>query len=159
MKDEKYYDRLYNKAKKIIGDKTPLKKDCGLICSHACCKGDENTGMLLFPHEKTSLKVTEKEGLRLAVCDGKCEREKRPLSCMIFPFFPYINSEGRITVIPDIRGYSVCPLVREFENVRFDRAFLRRVKEVGRLLKEDEECKAFLLNTSRGIDEILNFLG
>lgn len=159
MNNEKYYDRLYKKARRIIGNRTPLKKDCGLICGGACCKGDEKTGMLLFPNEKTNLRVTEKDGVCLSVCDGKCERGDRPLSCMIFPFFPYLTQEGRVRVIPDIRGYNVCPLVREYENVRFDRAFLRRVRQVGRLLKEDEECRAFLFDTSREIDAILNILG
>ncbi len=156
---DKKYDRLYKRAKGIIGDRTPLKKDCGLVCGNACCKGDKNTGMLLFPHEKTSLDVTEKEDVRLAVCSGKCNREERPLSCMIFPFFPYLTQEGRVKVIPDIRGYNICPLVRNFEQTRFDRAFLRRVKEAGRLLIEDEECKEFLYETSREIDSFLNILG
>lgn len=159
MQNEKYHDRLYKKARKIIGNKTPLRKDCGLLCGNVCCKGDEKTGMLLFPNERTSLKVTEKDGVRLAVCDGKCERQERPLSCMIFPFFPYLTEDGRVRVIPDIRGYNVCPLVSERENVRFDRIFLRRVKQVGRLLREDGECRAFLLDTSREIDSILNILG
>ena len=153
------YDRLYKKAKRIIGDKTPLKKDCGQLCVGACCKGDENTGMLLFPFESTVLTVTEKDGIRLAVCNGRCERSERPLSCMIFPFFPYATAEGRIKVIPDIRGYNICPLVRNFEQTRFDRAFLRRVKVVGRLLMTDDDCRAFLYETSREIDSILNIMG
>lgn len=146
------YNRLYKKAKNIIGDKTPLYKDCGLICGGACCKGDEGTGMLLFPFEETSLKVTEKDGVRLAVCDGSCNRGERPLSCMIFPFFPYVTEEGRIRVIPDIRGYSVCPLVGNTDKIRLDRGFLMRVKKVGRLLSEDEDCYRFLYETSREID-------
>ena len=153
------YERLYRKAKGIIGDKTPLKKDCGIICGGACCKGDGNTGMLLFPFEETSLSVTQNNGVRLAVCNGSCERDKRPLSCMIFPFFPYLAEDGRIRAVPDIRGYNICPLVREFSSVRFDRAFLRRVKDVGRLLAADEECRAFLYETSREIDAILNIMG
>ena len=108
------YNRLYKKAKNIIGEKTPLYKDCGKLCGGACCKGDEATGMLLFPFEETALKVTEREGVRLAVCDGSCNRNDRPLSCMIFPFFPYITPEGRVKVIPDIRGGEICPIVRNF---------------------------------------------
>lgn len=153
MKDK--YERLYKKAKRIIGDKTPLKKDCGLLCGKACCKGDSETGMLLFPFEKTSLPVTEKDGLRLCVCNGSCSREERPLSCMIFPFFPYLTAEGRIRVIPDIRGSSLCPIVRNFARTKLDRRFLRRVKEVGRLLKEDNECRAFLEGISRETDVYL----
>ncbi len=156
---EQKYDRLYKRAKKIIGDKTPLKNDCGEICGGACCKGDENTGMILFPFEKSNLTVTEKDGIRLAVCEGTCNRCERPLSCMIFPFFPYLTQGGRVKVVPDIRGYNICPLVREFSSVRFDRAFLRRVKEVGRLLIADEECREFLYETSREIDSILDIMG
>jgi len=45
-----------DKAKSIIGELTPLKgHDCGQLCSAACCKGDEQTGMLLFPGESTAL--------------------------------------------------------------------------------------------------------
>ena len=150
--------RLYKKAERILGDKTPLKKDCGLICQGACCKGDRETGMLLFPEEETTLDVIEKDGVRLAVCDGKCKREERPLSCMIFPFFPYITAEGRVKVIPDIRGYSVCPLVRNFSDVKFDRSFLRRIRDVGRLLMTDDDCKAFLLDISDEMDKIIDLM-
>lgn len=151
-------DRLYKRAKKIIGDKTPLKKDCGLVCGGACCKGDGGTGMLLFPGESTDLAVTEKDGVRLAVCEGRCDRRERPLSCMIFPLFPYLTKEGKIRVIPDIRGYAVCPLIRNYADTRFDRGFLIRVKKVGRLLKENEECRVFLYETSREIDMLTELM-
>ena len=146
------YERLYKRAKAIMEDKTPLKKDCGLLCGAACCKGDSETGMLLFPFEETSLSVVEKDGVRLCVCDGSCDRRERPLSCVIFPFFPYITPEGRVKVIPDIRGAEICPIVRNFSEVRLDRRFLRRVKKVGRLLSEDTECRAFLEEISREMD-------
>ncbi len=152
------YQRLYKKAKNIMEDKTPLKKDCGLLCGKACCKGDSETGMLLFPFEETSLPVTEKNGVRLCVCDGRCDRKERPLSCMIFPFFPYITLEGGIKVIPDIRGGGICPIVRNFTETKIDRRFLRRVKEVGRLLSKDEECRAFLDGISREMDLYIGIL-
>ncbi|MBQ6601655.1 MAG: hypothetical protein IIX36_08420 [Clostridia bacterium] len=152
------YQRLYKKAKNIMQDKTPLKKDCGLLCGKACCKGDAETGMLLFPFEETSLPVTEKNGVRLCVCDGSCNRRERPLSCMIFPFFPYITRDGRIKVIPDIRGSGICPIVRNFTETKIDRRFLRRVKKVGRLLSEDDECRAFLEEISRETDVYLELL-
>lgn len=155
---EKYYSELYKKANEIIGDKTPLKKDCGAVCEGACCKGDDNTGMLLFPFEKSTLAVKEKDAVRLAVCEGNCKRSERPLSCRIFPFFPYVSAEGKIKVIPDIRGVNVCPLVRNFSDVRFDRGFLWKVKKVGRLLYADEVCREFLIETSREIDSILSIM-
>ena len=71
---------------------------------------------------------------------------------MIFPFFPYLTEEGRVRVVPDIRGCGVCPLVENTDKVRLDRGFLMRVKKVGRLLSEDEECYRFLYETSREID-------
>ena len=153
------YDRLYKKAKKIMEDKTPLKKDCGLLCDKACCKGDTRTGMLLFPGENTTLEVVEENGVRLCVCGGSCNRNARPLSCMIFPVFPYITRTGRIKIVPDLRGSEICPIVREFDSAKFDRRFLRRVKEVGRLLSEDEQCRAFLDQVSRELDLRIALVG
>ena len=156
MKDK--YEKLYAEVNRIIGDKTPLKKDCGQVCGGACCKGDDETGMLLFPYEDSVLNVKEKDGVRLAVCSGRCERSERPLSCRIFPFFPYVTAEGKIKVIPDVRGVNVCPLVSNFKDVKFDKGFLWRVKKVGRLLYADEECRKFLVDTSREIDALLSFI-
>ena len=152
------YQRLYKNAKAVMEDKTPLKKDCGLLCDKACCKGDKDTGMLLFPFEETKLSVTEKDSVRLCVCDGSCDRQERPLSCMIFPFFPYITHEGRLKVIPDIRGGGICPIVRNFTETKVDRRFLRRVKKVGRLLVKDEECRLFIEGISREMDVYFSLL-
>ncbi len=156
MKDK--YKKLYGEANRIIGNKTPLKKDCGQVCGGACCKGDTDTGMLLFPFEESELDITEKDGVRLAVCQGRCNRNERPLSCRIFPFFPYVTFDGKIKVIPDIRGINVCPLVAHFNEVKFDRGFLYRVKKVGRLLYTDKECRKFLEDTSREIDLLLSLM-
>lgn len=156
MKDK--YQKLYAETNRIIGNRTPLKKDCGLICGRKCCKGDSDTGMLLFPFEESSLAIKEKDGVRLCVCQGKCNRYERPLSCRIFPFFPYVTPEGKIKVIPDIRGVNVCPLVSGFSEIDFDRGFLYRVKKVGRLLYADEECRRFLEDTSREIDILISIM-
>lgn len=150
---------IITRAKNLLCDLTPLSADCGLLCGKACCKGDENTGMLLFPGEKTVFQVKEKDGVRLCVCDGKCSREERPLSCMIFPFFPYINKDGKIRAVPDLRGMNVCPMISHREKIRFNKVFLRRVARVGRLLKRDPECREFLWETSREIDKIGLFVG
>lgn len=77
---------------------------------------------------------------------------------MIFPFFPYITRDGRIKVIPDIRGSGICPIVRNFTETKIDRRFLRRVKKVGRLLSEDDECRTFLEEISRETDVYLELL-
>ena len=90
------YQKMYEKIYKTLGELTPLKADCGLLCDGACCKGDEKTGMRLFPHEESSLRtILTEDGVRLAVCDGTCDRSKRPLACRIFPFFPQLMKRGR----------------------------------------------------------------
>ena len=74
------YEKMYDKIFQTLGDLTPLKGDCGKLCDCACCKGDENTGMLLFPFEETNLEIRKNEaGERLAVCNGRCDRKTRPL--------------------------------------------------------------------------------
>ena len=47
------YGRLYN----LFDTITPVRADCGVLCERACCGGDDETGMLLFPFEKTDLDV------------------------------------------------------------------------------------------------------
>lgn len=77
---------------------------------------------------------------------------------MIFPFFPYITPDGRLKVIPDIRGGGICPIVRNFTETKVDRRFLRRVKKVGRLLVKDEECRLFIEGISREMDVYFSLL-
>lgn len=151
--NQEYYNRLYAKAKKAIGDHTPLKADCGQLCGGACCKGDENTGMLLFPFEETDLEIKTSGEKRLAVCQGSCRREARPLSCMIFPFFPCIDETGKITVRPDLRGMPVCPMLGHADEIVFDTVFLRRVARVGRILYGDKACRQMLEEITGEIED------
>ncbi len=146
------------KAKNIIRDYTPLYADCGLLCDKNCCKGDKNTGMLLFPGEDTALETTVKDGVSLCVCDGNCIRAERPLSCMIFPFFPYMTTDGKIEAVTDTRGINICPMIAHEDKIRFSKIFLRRVKRVGRILSKDSECRKFLWETSREIDKLNLFV-
>ncbi len=135
------YEGLY----RLFDDVTPLKgKDCGRLCGAACCRGDEKTGMLLFPGETTSLDVVGSAGRRLAVCRGFCDRGERPLSCRIFPLFPAVLPDGGIEVLPDARGFSVCPLVRRYQDVRFSAKFVGRVRLCGQILSRDPACADFL---------------
>lgn len=149
---------MYKRIFKIIGDLTPLKSDCGVICGGACCKGDKNTGMRLFPHEESLLDVTEKENVRLAVCKGKCDRNHRPLACRIFPFFPTIDEKGRVFVELDYRATRLCPMVEHYEEIIFDRKFLKAVRKVGKILVKDHECKEFLYDSTKEIDTFYEFL-
>lgn len=137
------YNEIYRKVYGLLENYTPLPADCGMLCGKNCCKGDNETGMLLFPHEQTALPTVEKNGRRLAVCEGSCRREERPLSCRIFPFFPAVGKNG-IEVVPDERGRNVCPMISHADEIIFDENFLSRVREVGELLSEDAETLAFL---------------
>ena len=136
--------RIYQKAFRLLRDATPLRTDCGVLCGRRCCKGDDETGMLLFPGEPTALRVIETEGRRLAVCGGVCDRNERPLSCRIFPFFPFVKADGGVDVRIDPRGKAVCPLVRQAHDVRFSHRFLHRARRVGQQLCRDGECRACL---------------
>lgn len=153
MEDRKteQYQALYQKANQIIGDLTPLKVDCGQLCDGACCRGDEQTGMLLFPYEESEFTVLETEQGRLAVCNGSCNREKRPLACRIFPFFPVVGKGGSVKAVIDPRAYSVCPIAVHSRQVLFDSRFVHAVNEVGKLLAKDPACRAFLEDISSEI--------
>ncbi len=152
MEENEYYGELYDRAFRILGNKTPLGRDCGVLCERRCCRGDEKTGMLLFPFESTDLAVTKGNSFRLAVCGGECNREKRPLSCRLFPFFPCVDEKGAVVVSLDYRGFGVCPLVENAKDVRFSRRFLHRVKLVGELLAKDENCLSFLREVTKEIE-------
>lgn len=152
------YGKLYKKAFSILGDLTPLKADCGTLCGGLCCKGDSTTGMLLFPHEESSLRVISTQmGDRLAVCNGSCNRAERPLSCRIFPFFPTVDEKGRVFVEKDLRAFRTCPLLMHSEEIVFDKRFFRALKKVGKLLAKDEECLAFMQKVTQEIDFVGKF--
>jgi len=155
----KNYNAFYEEIYGILGDKTPLRTDCGVLCGKSCCKGDENTGMMLFPHEESTLKTIETERGALAVCDGLCNRHNRPLSCRIFPFFPLLGDDGKITVGIDMRAYRLCPLAENSDKIRFDKSFIKAVRKVGRLLQKDCECEEVLKKTTKEIKELEKLFG
>ena len=95
MKKEKVINRIY----KILHNITPIKTDCGSLCDGECCKGDNTTGMILFPGEeefffnKSGFKVIKTDvGKNIVVCAGKCDRKLRPISCRIFPLVPIVDN-------------------------------------------------------------------
>ena len=154
------YKKLYEKIFKILGNHTPLNVDCGILCECACCKGQDNIGMLLFPHEESTLSISKTEfGGRLAVCNGTCDRECRPLACRIFPFFPTVDEKGKVYVEKDYRAARLCPLLEHSDEIVFNPKFFKALKKVGKLLAKDEECLAFLQETTQEIDTFSSFLG
>ena len=156
MKNSK---KFYAEIFEIMGDLTPLSGDCGKLCGAACCKGDENLGMRLFPFEESNLRVKSAEGGTLAVCNGKCKRSERPLSCRIFPFFPALDKTGRVSAVLDSRAFRICPLLENCDKIRFNKDFLRAVRRVGRRLEKDSECRRFMTDTAAEIEQLNSLLG
>ena len=146
------------KARGILREPAPLNRDCGLYCGAACCRGDEETGMLLFPGEEAlyegcsfgrvlpaNFSLGGKPAL-LFVCRGECPREERPLACRLFP--AHILPDGKIRM--DTRAAEVCPLYGSGTDA-FSPAFRAALREAAAALLADGECRAFL----EGLDEAL----
>lgn len=154
MKKEDVIKTCYS----LLCNVTPLYTDCGEICQGKCCKGDEKTGMLLFPGEEklidSNMNVYKNEkGDSFAVCDGTCDREKRPLACRIYPLFPVIkneNGEEYIETEYDIRAVG-CPLLTGEYGI--SRRFSKYVKRVGKYLLLNEETATFYRGLSEEISE------
>lgn len=153
------YEKMYKRIYRILGELTPLRADCGSLCGCACCKGDSNTGMRLFPYEESVLEIkATSDGGRLAVCNGTCDRNCRPLACRIFPFFPTIDEKGKIFVEPDIRASNLCPLISHSEEILFDERFFKALKKVGKILAKDAACRTFLYEVTEELDLFGQFL-
>ncbi len=155
MKKEKVIKKVY----KILENVTPLKYDCGSLCGCECCKGDMQTGMVLFPGEEellknsTCFKVSEtSDGKHLAVCSGSCDRNLRPISCRIFPLFP-VKTENKIYVLDDPRAEGICPLARGEMTV--DKKFVNAVYKAGKILAKNEETCAVLEILTDEIRDVL----
>lgn len=147
-------------ARELLDHLTPLKTDCGRLCGAACCQGDENTGMLLFPEEETLyegcafadvLPLDYSLGgmqAHLLVCRGRCEREMRPLACRLFPLFLKFKEDGVTKLRIDMRAKAVCPLT-DYGIRSLDPDFKQAARKAYDLLLEDETCAAYL----RALDE------
>ncbi len=165
---------VYLQIYKLFDNHTPIKADCGRLCSKACCKGDDS-GMYLFPGERSVFRLLNPDWAKLDVsdfvygykgvqkntpilfCSGSCDRYQRPLACRIFPLTPYINGNGKLEIIIDPRAHSVCPLSDLPEVSDFDPAFVKNIKRAFAILCENDEVYAFLNTYSRMIDEYARF--
>ena len=149
------------KARALLAEVTPLKRDCGRVCGARCCASmeGEETGMLLFPGEEDCYE--DAEGWRivpagkelLLICPGECERAERPLACRIFPLMPEIREDGSIAVRTDERARAVCPLARQGKR-GMDPAFTEAVREAGEALAGEPEQRAFLQRMAEGQREL-----
>ena len=139
------------KARAMLDAVTPLKTDCGRACGGACCQPDEDGrgGMLLFPGEDTlyaempeGFSIREDNdvlaGAKLLICSGFCDRDRRPLSCRLFPMLP-TRKGARM----DRRGWAVCPLMESGKR-GLNPAFVEAVAEAGKVLYACPEHAVFL---------------
>ena len=147
-------------ARELLLSFTPLKTDCGALCAHACCAGDDQTGMILFPGEEALYencafgRVIEADFLlggspaKLFVCLGRCERGSRPLACRLFPLFLAFLKNGGTKVRIDDRARAVCPLC-DYGMTGLDEAFVAAAREAYDVLLEDETCRTYLKDLYR----------
>lgn len=159
-----FFDRFandnLNKMYELLADVTPLRFDCGALCGAACCKGEEEDGMLLFPGEEGyyrgredfTVRRNDAFGCDEVVCHGSCRRDERPLSCRIYPYFFYVSKEGRVTVAHDVRAIGRCPLTKEGAGT--DKTFLRRMRLCAKAIEADGELLAFVKRLS---DDLTDF--
>ncbi len=160
----KIENKALREAYGLLHNRTPLGAyNCGKLCEAACCKGNADCGMWMFPHEEEifvksdnfTIKQTKGNfGYPMIVCNGDCERYERPLSCRIFPLFPAIieeNGEEKIRILRDPRA-SMCPLI--LDKSRLDQAFVRNVKLAGAFLAQDEEIKEYMKKVAAELLEI-----
>ena len=155
MKKESVIKTCYSLLRSV----TPLEYDCGKICNGKCCKGDDKTGMLLFLGEEglidPDIKIVKNEkGESFAVCNGLCDRNKRPLSCRIYPLFPIIKKDEKGEYIEvEFDSRADCPLTSgEYE---ITRDFAKRVKRVGKYLLLNQETEEYYRELSDEIQEYI----
>ena len=97
-----------------------------------------------------------KKNLKIAFCDGSCDRYQRPLACRIFPLTPYLDG-GKLRVITDPRSKAVCPLGQNLGVDDYDRSFVRNVNTAFVILAKNKEFRAFLAEYSRYLEDYLKF--
>lgn len=144
---------LIQKAYLAMGDKTPMRTDCGQLCNAACCFADEDGqgGVCLLPGEEQQLQGIgwgeivhdEQMNAPMLMCTDMCDREIRPFLCRIFPLCPVIGKSGKWTVRMDARARAVCPLSASGLN-GLDPDFVRGCAKAVQIIAEDPEGEAFL---------------
>ena len=156
---QKKIECIYKRAYKLLNNITPLHFDCGELCNNKCCK-DGYEGMYLFPYEEQYLSgktenqiVNTNSNLNLLLCNGECNRKYRPLACRIFPYFPYLDTNGILEVKFDLRAKSICPLqFTDILQIVINKRFIKRIERVFRKLIKHKVFYDYLRNLT---DEIV----
>lgn len=166
---------VYLQLYRLFDDCTPLDADCGRLCSSACCEGDAEEGMYLFPGESGVYRLLAPDFIRvepsdfcyeyegntynvpIALCDGTCDRYQRPLACRIFPLTPYVEEDGRVAVKMDPRSRRMCPLGRNLTTEELAPRFVKNVEKAFRLLAKNKQVMAFLCEYTKYLKEFERF--
>jgi len=162
---------LYKQAYGLLEGRTPVMFDCGELCSSSCCL-DNGNGMLLFPYEENYLSALDTDFIisdsniiidgytvKFLSCRGICSRSTRPLSCRIFPLFPYTYENGRITVKYDPRAYGTCPLLlTDIEGIYMRGLFRLMVYKAAAILAKEPLLNSYLLKMTKELETIESFI-
>ncbi len=145
------------KARVLLEGETPLNRDCGGLCGAACCQPDEDGlgGMLLFPGEASfyhpmpeGFQIEREDsvvpGGQLLTCEGRCQRQDRPLACRLFPLAILLEEGGEPQLQPDPRAWPVCPLMPS-GMMGLSAGFVQAAQEAARVLSQVPEVRAFLI--------------
>lgn len=162
-----FYSYIY----RLTDNVTPLPVDCGQLCDGSCCKGDEDTGMYLFPGEKVMYEnlpdwaKIRKSGLLFGskkvdffTCPGSCDRKLRPLACRIFPLFPFIDISGNLEIIMDPRGKGLCPLAKAMKVSDLDPIFVDTVTYISKLMMKNSLLYSYMFELSRFTEQCADIL-
>ena len=166
------YDIIYENARKRLDRLTPLPFDCGKLCGGTCCKGDKDTGMYLFPFEEnfyknrdgviiedSELTYSDDSPVKFICCTKPCKRHTRPLSCRIFPLFPYFKKNSSLKVMLDPRAKGLCPLLYPEASGYIQKKFYSEVELLGRYLAKTNKGADFLESVSCILDDYLKLKG
>ncbi|MCQ2559339.1 MAG: hypothetical protein MJ157_01285 [Clostridia bacterium] len=153
----------------ISAEVTPLAQDCGKLCQSICCQAQEGKtlGMYLFPGEEVMFSgqedwlVMEKHDCRLfdfpaewqgsvyfMICTRPCPRNKRPLSCRLFPVTPHLLLDGSWILIYETMNLPYkCPLIEERRPLQ--KEFIEMAALVWQELLKDEKIRILVAEDSR----------
>lgn len=161
---------LYSSAYSMLENRTPVMFDCGKLCSAACCSNN-GLGMLLFPFEEElqssfntdfsindSNIIVDNHKIKLLKCTGSCNRSTRPLACRIFPLFPFVFEDGRISVEFDPRAAGTCPLLlTDIDGIYIGGIFRLMVYKTAALLCSEPLIKSYLIKLTKELEVIKSF--
>lgn len=161
---------IYTEVYRLLESRTPVMFDCGSLCSSSCCQNN-GLGMLLFPYEeifmaslnndfiiKDSNIDIEGYKVKLLYCSGTCERSVRPVSCRIFPLFPFAYEDERISVEFDPRASRTCPLLlTDVDGIYMSGLFRLMVHKAAVLLSKDPMIMKFMVHLTKELETLKLF--